>query len=83
MTSHAAGCHMPEPMTDPEGFLHCPACGYVQPKPKASTQPSNYRCREHPDCSTTWKGTGCPRCATDRKRRKASPEPSDYTEMEY
>ena len=29
---------------------------------------SNYRCREHNECSVTWKGTGCPRCAGNLKR---------------
>ena len=31
---------------------------------------SNYRCREHNECSVTWKGTGCPRCAGNRERRQ-------------
>ena len=24
---------------------------------------SSYRCREHPDCEVTWRGTGCRLCA--------------------
>ena len=48
-----------------------------QPTPAAS----NYRCREHNECSVTWKGTGCPRCAGNLKRRKAT-SPSDDYEME-
>jgi hypothetical protein len=31
---------------------------------------SNYRCREHVECSVTWKGTGCTLCTADRERRQ-------------
>ena len=80
--THAPGCHMPEPVTDPEGFLCCPACGWVQSKPQtAPTAASNYRCRVHHDQPVSWRGRGCPTCAADQKRRKA-PEPSDDYEME-
>jgi len=79
--SHAAGCHTPEPMTDPAGQLRCPACKYVQPKPQASTQPTGYVCRDHHDQPVTWRGTGCQQCAAERKRPKAT-VPSDDYEME-
>jgi len=78
--THAAGCHMPEPMTDLGGFLCCPACKWVQPKPKASTQPTNYVCRVHNAEPVSWKGTGCPRCAADAKKRKA-PKRDDEMEL--
>jgi len=79
--THAPGCLMPTPTTDPAGQLRCPACKYVQPKPQASTQPTGYVCRDHHDQPVTWRGTGCTRCAADLKRRKA-PELSDDYEME-
>jgi len=80
--SHAAGCHMPEPMTDPAGYLHCPACKRVQPKPQtAPMSASNYRCRVHHDEPVSWRGRGCPACAADLKRRKATVPSGDY-EME-
>ena len=41
---------------------------------------SNYRCREHVECSVSWKGTGCPRCAGNLKRRKATPLSDDEME---
>lgn len=78
--THAPGCTMPTPTTDPSGVLKCPMCKWVQAKPQtAPMPPSNYRCRVHLDCSITWKGTGCTQCAADQKRRSESP--SDY-EME-
>ena len=81
--THAPGCLMPTPMTDPSGYLRCPSCKWVQAKPQtAQMPPSNYRCRVHPDQPVTWRGRGCPECTADQKRRKA-PEPSDDYEMEY
>jgi hypothetical protein len=82
VTTHAAGCTMPTPMTDPSGHLRCPACKYVQPKPRGGGASSNYRCREHIDQPVNWRGKGCTRCAADLKPRKAT-QPSDDYEMEY
>ena len=79
--SHAAGCTMPTPKTDLEGFLCCPACKWVQPKPKASTQPTGYVCRVHHNEAVTWRGRGCQQCAAESKQRKAT-VPSDDYEME-
>jgi hypothetical protein len=73
---------MPEPMTDPEGFLHCPACKRVQPKPQAGTQLSNYRCRDHPDEPVNFRGKGCRRCPTRKANKRTATEPSDDYEME-
>ena len=78
---HADGCPMPEPLTDPSGHLRCPSCHYVQPRPRGSNAPSNYRCRVHHDEPVTFRGKGCPLCPTRTKRRKAS-QPSDLNEME-
>jgi hypothetical protein len=80
--THAPGCTMPEPTTDPSGHLRCPSCHYVQPRPRGSSAATGYVCRDHHDQPVTWRGTGCTRCAADIKRRKAS-KLSDYTESEY
>ena len=48
---------------------------------------SQYRCREHPSQSVTWRGRGCPSCpqkstkAARRKARKAeTAEPEWWTQ---
>ena len=80
--SHAAGCHMPEPTTDPAGYLHCPACKRVQPKPQASTHPTGYVCRVHHDEPVNFRGRGCRRCPTRKANKRKATEPSDDYEME-
>lgn len=29
-----------------------------------------YRCREHPECEVTWRGTGCVECAAEAEQAR-------------
>lgn len=48
------------------GVDHDDARGRTDP---TSASVSHYRCRDHPDVATTWRGTGCRLCATERSTR--------------
>lgn len=72
--THALGCLMPTPKLDTSGYFRCPQCHYDQPRPQASTQPSNYVCRIHNGEPVSWKGSGCTRCAVDAKKPKRDDE---------
>jgi hypothetical protein len=31
-----------------------------------------FRCRDHPSCEVTWRGTGCPICVRRTRRKRAA-----------
>ena len=80
---HSLFCKSTTASVDVLGRLRCDGCRYIQEPPRAPVKlVSNYRCREHPDCSTSWKGTGCARCAAQKTKRKAPASRDDNEQME-
>jgi hypothetical protein len=40
-----------------------------------------YRCRSHPECEVTWRGTGCYLCGVEQaQRHRRAREPDDLEE---